>query len=119
MTAHNANAYFIISDEVVITGMNHEFHSNDGFLALPTSSLGLQYYAVAYSPPTIGTQLSIAALYNNTKITVMMANNPTVSVEFPLGRLRRGGESLTITLNSLEALQVRRLAETLLSVVSP
>lgn len=94
------------SDDVVVSGMNHEFHSNDGFLALPVTGLGLQYYAVAYSPPTIGTQLSIAAVYNQTKVSVKLANNPTVSVEFPLGRLRRGGESLTVTLNSMETLQV-------------
>lgn len=96
----------IIAVEIILYGMNHEFHSNDGFLCLPLHGLALQYYAVAFAPPTLATQVAIAAVYNVTRLTVTLAHNPTLVVEFPAGNIKRGGEQFSITLYSMEVLQV-------------
>lgn len=60
---------YLSSDvDLVVFGINKEEFSADGFLALPTKSLGYEYYTVSYARPTVKTQFGIAATMDNTEV---------------------------------------------------
>lgn len=58
--------------KVSVFGMNSVTGSCDGFLALPVSGLGTDYYTVSFFPPDHKTQLSLVALYNDTQVNVTL-----------------------------------------------
>ena len=90
------------SDNFGLFGLSRIQGSCDGFMAFPTASLGKEYYAVAYSPARVATQVGIVATADSTVCTVrlpkgtgvndvLLPNDPVVKV---------GGTSFTITLQS-------------------
>lgn len=77
-------------------------HSADGYLALPTATLGTRYYAVSRASPTIpGSQFALVATQNNTAITVV----PSAA-----GATRPAGVPFTVTLNAGETYQFQNTA---------
>lgn len=58
--------------KVSLFGMNSVTGSCDGFLALPVSSLGTDYYTVSFFPPDHKTQIVLVALYNDTQVNVTL-----------------------------------------------
>jgi hypothetical protein len=54
--------------------------SCDGFLALPTSSLGSVYYAMCFFPPNYQSEIGIVAVHDGTVVNVTLYRNPPRSV---------------------------------------
>lgn len=58
--------------EVAVYGFNRRPTTSDGYLGLPTASLGTEYIVLAYQnfSPLTGTQLAIAATADETSVTI-------------------------------------------------
>ena len=77
-----------------------------GFLVLPTSGLGHFYRVVAWNDPSEFTQMGVAALRDNTTVQVTFAPDSALSVRFE-GVEYRQMDTLTVTLNAYETLQIQ------------
>ena len=55
--------------------MNQVKGSCDGFMAIPRTYLGLEYYAVAFSPAKFRSQIGIVASADATKVVVTLPTN--------------------------------------------
>ena len=55
--------------------MNKGAASCEGYTAIPTASLGLEYYAIAYSPAKYRTQVAIVGSADGTKVTIKLPTN--------------------------------------------
>lgn len=100
--------YLLVVDDIALYGVNQEFRSTDGFLCLPVSALATDYYAVTFSPATLSTQIALVASNPSTTVQITLSKDPSVMVEFPVGTLKRAGESFSVTLDAFEAIQVWR-----------
>lgn len=76
--------------------------SADGYLALPTSGLGTNYYIMSYaSSRYTGSEFAVVATQNNTTVTI----TPTAA-----GASRMAGVAYTVTLNTGETYQLQNPA---------
>ena len=94
-------------EEIVIYGVNKQSYSNDAFLGLPTDVLGTEYYTVTYYPPSRWTQICIVGVEDSTTVIIKLSNCPNCgSVEYD-GTTYKKGETLTITVDRYDALQLQ------------
>jgi len=76
--------------------------SADGYLALPTSGLGTNYYIMSYSSARYtGSEFALVATQNNTTVTI----TPTAA-----GASQSAGAAFTVLLNIGETYQLQNLA---------
>lgn len=65
-------------DPIIVYGVTRFYATSDGYLALPTSSLGNNYQVASYADPTsnqaqyLPSYTSIIGIYDNTKVTFRM-----------------------------------------------
>ncbi|CAH1788157.1 unnamed protein product, partial [Owenia fusiformis] len=100
------------SAEVAVYGFNKEKQSTDGFLGLPTDVLGTDYFAVTYYPPTMQTEIGIAAVYNNTKVYFKLKYSLTGHVTYD-NDVYFGGDTLTVNLDEYETFQMHSTTDDL------
>lgn len=92
-------------------GMNSVTGSCDGFLALPVSALGTDYYTVSFFPPDHKTQISLVALYNDTQVnvTLRLPTRPGIYIKWNgvdyTNSLNRN--MIPIVMNELDAVQLQ------------
>ncbi|XP_023931784.1 uncharacterized protein LOC106153735 isoform X3 [Lingula anatina] len=94
------------TDDVVVYGINREPFSNDGFLALPVTALGRDYYAVTYSPPTVKTELGVVAIQDMTFLQITLPSRAGMVAEFE-GTNYTSGQVISRILNSYQTLQLQ------------
>jgi hypothetical protein len=92
------------SREVSVVGFNHVRYTTDAYLALPSDTLGREYFVMGYSnvhtgaPDLNGTQFALVACEDNTEVTI------TVPVDTGI---RTAGVPYVITLNRGQTYQLR------------
>ncbi len=90
-------------------GLSAEPQSCEAFLALPVSSLGTEYHAVAYWPPSQETEIVVVATEDDTEVTLTFMNRRGVSIDYngvPYGDQVNRTE-LTVALDAHESLQLQ------------
>ncbi|KAL4228860.1 hypothetical protein ACF0H5_011900 [Mactra antiquata] len=93
--------------EVACYGANKETLSNDVYLGLPTDALGTDYYAVAYSPASVKTEIGVAAPSDGTNVKITLpSHNGQVDVTFQ-GNTYHAGDSFNVPLQKYETLQIQ------------
>ncbi|RDD46707.1 IgGFc-binding protein [Trichoplax sp. H2] len=63
------------TEDIIVYGMNCVLSPSDGFLALPTTSLGKEYVIASFKP-TSASQFSITAVEDNTLINISLVQSP-------------------------------------------
>jgi len=97
---------------VAVQGVNIRQYTTDGFLGLPTSTLGTDYVIASYLNAaaangfgaTTGTEFGIVAVQDNTTVTVTPKMNSEPSTS---GVVRAAGVSYNVTLNQGQTYQLR------------
>lgn len=112
-TAIEDKAIVIESDcQLDVAAYNSDTFSNDGFLVLPSTSLGTEYRVVAYYPATLSTVMSVVPLSGAT-VTIQLPvhnNNPSSNptVRNPATNTSVfAGQSFSVNLAQYQAMQVR------------
>lgn len=99
-TAENKGVQVTAAADVTVYGLNRRTASTDAFLGLPVSSLGTEYMALAY-PTTAsgrGSQLSVVATQNATRVTITPSVVPTGG--------QAAGVPFSVTLNQGQTYQL-------------
>lgn len=84
--------------------------SCDGFLALPTSSLGSVYFAMCFFPPDYKSEIGIVAVYDDTVVTVTLYRYPPRSVIITWGNVtytNYGKRIITIPMKLYDTVQLQ------------
>ncbi len=91
-TITHAGIHVTAPDDITVYGVNYITENTDGFLALPTASLGTSYIVMGYPNTLAGqfTEFSIVGTQNGTNVTI----TPSISTYS-----RVGGVPYTLTLN--------------------
>ncbi|PKL90730.1 MAG: hypothetical protein CVV21_11295 [Candidatus Goldiibacteriota bacterium HGW-Goldbacteria-1] len=101
VTCHDCieqKAVHITADnDVVVYGYNMATYSSDGFLGIPVSALGTEYFISTFGNFTTDPEMGVAASENNTTVTI----NPSVSTGS-----RPAGVPFNIVLNEGDAYQL-------------
>jgi hypothetical protein len=93
--------------EIACYGANKETLSNDVYLGLPVDALGTDYYAMAYSPASIKSELGIASTDDSTNVKVTLpSGNGNVDVTFK-GKTYHAGDVINIQLQKYDTLQLQ------------
>lgn len=95
------------NDEVVIYGVNKQRYSNDAFLGLPTDVLGTEYYTVTYYPPYREAQICVVGVTDSTQVTIKLSSCSTCGSVTYGGKTYSKGNTLTVTLNRFDAIQLQ------------
>lgn len=97
------------SDDVVVHGMNRDQYSADGFLSLPTKSLGKDYYVMSYAPPTKNTEFGIVATQDLTEVSITLPKGRSnIRVEYS-GNVFGNGDSIILSMAKFNTFQVQSL----------
>lgn len=95
------------TDEINVYGVNTEAFSSDGFLAIPTDSLGKEHYTISYTPATTNCVIGLAGIEDGTRVTIRFPDGDDIDgIEFR-GRTYRNGDTITVTLDRFDTLQLR------------
>lgn len=93
--------------EIACYGANKETLSNDVYLGLPVDALGTDYYAMAYSPASVKTELGIASTDDSTNVKITLpSGNGNVDVTFK-GKTYHAGDVINIQLQKYDTLQLQ------------
>ncbi|XP_060065523.1 IgGFc-binding protein-like [Ylistrum balloti] len=101
------------TDEIIVYGVNRRADSVDAFLGLPTDVLGGEYYAVSFLPTEKRShskhyaQLLVVANFEDTQVQITFPESDDFSNVTFDGNEYDGGETLAITMNRCEALQLQ------------
>jgi len=63
------------NETMIVYGINKDRWTADGFLAIPDAKAGKHFQTSSYAPAHISTQFAIAALYDDTKVTIELADD--------------------------------------------
>ncbi|KAK3106331.1 hypothetical protein FSP39_017792 [Pinctada imbricata] len=96
--------------QVIVYGINREKYSDDGYLALPTDAIGNEYYAVCYAPATRYTLVMVVAANDNTMVSICLANNSQVAVNFS-GMSYYGGDWINVTMNKFDTFEINSIGD--------
>lgn len=104
----SSKAILIQADaEVACYGANKETLSNDVYLGLPVDAIGMDYYAMAYSPALVKAELGIACTEDSTNVKVTLPKgNGQVDVTFK-GTTFHAGDTINIAMQKYETLQLQ------------
>ena len=61
-------------DDIVVFGLNKQYRSTDGFVSIPTDSLGTEYYTVAYYRPYRISEFAICGVEDSTAVNITLAS---------------------------------------------
>lgn len=87
-------------NDIVVYGINKEVYSADGFLALPVTTFGQEYYTMCYHPPTSHTEFAVVAVNDSTVVDITFPPVTHVGEELRVtydGRTYTNGETLTVS----------------------
>lgn len=70
------------NDTMLVYGINKDRWTADGFLAIPDAQAGTHFQTSSYSPAHISTQFAIAALYDDTEVTITLADDNDLEPPF-------------------------------------
>ena len=95
------------TQDVGVFGLSRVPNSCDGFMALPTATLGMEYYTVSFYPTSVKTEVVIVATEASTTVTVRLPDSTGVNdVLIPNDNvMKKGGQTFNVALNAYEALQ--------------
>ena len=95
------------TSEVVVYGLNKGNGTTDAFIALPTSMLGTDYYAVTYNPHAIYRSLiGIVATQNTTTVNISIPHLHR-GIEFKYNNITYSeGDTMTVILNAGDTIQL-------------
>ncbi|XP_035668453.1 IgGFc-binding protein-like isoform X2 [Branchiostoma floridae] len=103
----NTGIIITATDEIVVYGVFAERASSDAFLALPTDVLGTEYYVSCYNPSSNEpSQFGVVGIRDGTTVNIV----PTQDVTFD-GTAYTAGQTITVTLDRLQTLQVQSDAD--------
>lgn len=63
------------NDTMLVYGINKDRWTADGFLATPDILAGSSFQTVSYAPAHISTQFAIIALFDDTDVTIELADD--------------------------------------------
>ena len=93
--------------EVVCYGANKESLSNDVYLGIPTDALGTEYYAIAYSPADIKTEIGVVSTVDATDVQITLPkSNGDLNVTFK-GQVYKQGDKIQVNLDKFDTLQIQ------------
>ncbi|KAI8522098.1 hypothetical protein Bbelb_018520 [Branchiostoma belcheri] len=102
----NTGILVTATDEIVVYGVFAERASSDAYLALPTDVLGTEYFVSCYTPGNQPSQFGIVGVSDGTTVNIV----PTQDVTFG-GTAYTAGQTITVTLDRLQTLQVQSDAD--------
>jgi hypothetical protein len=93
-------------DPIICYGMTRFKYTSDGYLGLPTSSLGTKYIVASYQDPTqeqspqyLTSYTSIVAAYDDTEVTFTLGGTTETYVPQDSSKKLLSGESMTKIMN--------------------
>ncbi|XP_019620162.1 PREDICTED: IgGFc-binding protein-like [Branchiostoma belcheri] len=99
----NTGILVTATDEIVVYGVFAERASSDAYLAIPTDVLGTEYFVSCYVPiNNHPSQFGIVGVSDGTTVNIV----PTKDVTFG-GTAYTAGQTITVTLDRLQTLQVQ------------
>ncbi|KAK3093194.1 hypothetical protein FSP39_012495 [Pinctada imbricata] len=104
-TKVNKAIYISASAAIVVYGVNKARYSNDAFLGLPVSVLGVDYYVLAHSPATYQTQILVVGVSNGTSVHVSLPSSMTGHVDYSSSDYY-GGDTIHVTIDRFDTLQL-------------
>ncbi|XP_078660357.1 IgGFc-binding protein-like isoform X3 [Branchiostoma floridae x Branchiostoma belcheri] len=103
----NTGILVTATDEIVVYGVFAEQASSDAYLALPTDVLGTEYFVSCYTPSSNQpSQFGIVGVSDGTTVNIV----PKQDVTFG-GTAYTAGQTITVTLDRLQTLQVQSDAD--------
>ena len=103
--AENEGIHVTAQDPVVVYGLNQKDSSTDGFLVMPTSSLGDHYKLMTYN----NGQVNLLATEDNTSITLTFSEK----AQFAGPIIFEKGDTHTVMLNKGETFAIQNIINTL------
>ncbi|XP_013404510.1 uncharacterized protein LOC106169566 [Lingula anatina] len=107
----NKGILITATENICVFGVNRQRYSNDGFIAIPTSSLSVDYYAVS-SAPVLGdspaySQIALVATSDATDVNIELNPlTPNLTVVYN-GFTYRSGDMIHVVLNRFQTFQVQ------------
>jgi RHS repeat-associated protein len=103
----NKGLHITANDPVVVYGFYPQAQASDGYLGLPTYTLGTEYIVASYVDSlNIGTEFGIVAPFDGTTITI----TPSTTVPlYGVPSIRTAGTPYTVTLNQGQTYQLRNV----------
>ncbi|KAI8501306.1 hypothetical protein Bbelb_205770 [Branchiostoma belcheri] len=103
----NTGVHVTASREVVVYGVFVEQATSDAFLALPTDVLGTEYFVSCFTPSGgYPTQVGVVGTEDGTSVSIVLKGDVTFD-----GQTYTAGQTITVTLNRLQSLQVQSDAD--------
>lgn len=90
------------NETMIVYGINKDRWTADGFLATPDVQAGTSFQTVSYAPAHISTQFAIAALFDDTEVTIELADDNDLPAPW-----NTKGSVYTLTMNAFETFQVQ------------
>ncbi|KAF6025822.1 hypothetical protein EB796_015867 [Bugula neritina] len=87
---------------ISVYGINKDRWTADGFLALPDEKAGTEFQTSSYTPAHIATQFAIVTLYDDTEITMTLADDNNLPSPY-----NKKGSVYTTKLNAFDTFQVQ------------
>ncbi|XP_033759578.1 IgGFc-binding protein-like [Pecten maximus] len=100
------------NEEIIVYGVNRQHYTSDAFLGLPTDVLGQEYYTVTFLPTTPKSyaqyaQLLVVSAFNDTQVQITFPESDDFSHVTFDGIEYHGGDTLNITMDRCDALQLQ------------
>ena len=94
---------------ISVFGMNQQYSSTEGYMALPVSVLGKHYRVVGFKPEADKSEFMVAALHNNTQVNITFVNgNSTPSLTgMRCKNLGYNKNVCTVVLEELQTLHIQ------------
>ncbi len=106
-TVETKGIHITAQNPVAVYGLNFVPFGTDGYLALPTNTLGTSYLVASYQTPYLGTEFGVIAAQDNTTVTIIPTINAGVrDPNHPFGT-RLAQVPYTIVLNQGQTYQLR------------
>ena len=103
----NGTVYVRADKQITVHAVNSISNTNDGFLAIPTDGLGMEYIVASYVPvPIEKSQFIISATQDFTRIWI----SPTNTIRWG-SRHYRQGENIIVNLQRFQSIQFQSTAD--------
>ena len=96
--------------DIMVYGINKEKYSDDGFLALPTDAIGMEYYTASYSPAYYWTVMLVVGVHNQTQVSIRLADNANVTVTYA-GKTYHGNDWINVTINKFDTFEIHSVGD--------
>ncbi|XP_033629386.1 IgGFc-binding protein-like [Asterias rubens] len=103
----NGTVYILSEQVITVHGINSITNTNDGFLAIPTDGLGLEYIVASYDPvPIESSQFLVSATQDFTRLWI----SPVTQIRWG-SRLYQQGESIIVDLMRFQSIQFQSASD--------